>query len=118
LQVSGRNCNKQIVLIHWAVDGGVPAWMGFYHFFMIKGQAPPPSKITPKGTLKRFDFEMSGQKKRGCLKTEVASFFLYESLAFFSSGFLQVIASFQLNEILGSLFSRLFKALFHFFFRL
>jgi hypothetical protein len=44
-----------------------PAWLGFYHFFMIKGQAPPPSipdsHRDPEGLILEFDLEMYRHKK-------------------------------------------------------
>jgi hypothetical protein len=36
LQVSGRTCIKQIVPVHWAVDGGVPGVVGLLSFLPDK----------------------------------------------------------------------------------
>jgi hypothetical protein len=61
--LSGRNCNKKIVLVHWAVDGGVPGVVGLLSLLYDKraGNAAIPNY--PEGLFLDFDFKMSRHKK-------------------------------------------------------
>jgi hypothetical protein len=49
LQVSGRTCNQQIVLVHWAVDGGVPGVVGLLSLLPDKRAGNAAILIYPEG---------------------------------------------------------------------
>jgi len=59
LQLQWCNCNDKIVLIHWAVDGGVPGVVGLLSLLYDKraGTAAihPDSYRDPEGLLLEFD---------------------------------------------------------------
>jgi hypothetical protein len=63
LQVSGRTCNKKIVPVHWAVDGGVPGVVGLLSLLYDKRAGTAAIPNYPEGLLIEFDFEMFGHKK-------------------------------------------------------
>jgi hypothetical protein len=67
LQLHWCNCNKQIVPVHWAVDGGVPGVVGLLSLLFDKraGTAAihPDSHRDPEGLIPEFDLEMYGHKK-------------------------------------------------------
>jgi hypothetical protein len=63
LQVSGRTCNKQIVPVHWAVDGGVPGVVGLLSLLYDKRASTAAIPNYPEGLLIEFDVVRFGHKK-------------------------------------------------------
>ena len=61
--MSGRTCNKQIVPVHWAVDGGVPGVVGLLSLLYDKRAGTAAIPNYPEGLLIVFDFKMFGHKK-------------------------------------------------------
>jgi len=72
--VSGRTCNKQIVPVHWAVDGGVPGVVGLLSLLYDKRAGTAAIPNYPEGLLVEFDVVRSGHKKS--LLTQALLYFL------------------------------------------
>jgi hypothetical protein len=63
LQLHWCNCNKQIVLVRWAVDGGVPGVVGLLSLLYDKRAGTAAIPNYPEGLLSVFNLERSGHKK-------------------------------------------------------
>ena len=93
--MSGRTCNKQIVMIHWAVDGGVPGVVGLLSLLHDKRAGTAAILIYPEGLLIVFDVVRCGHKKS--LLTQALLYYLLT----FSGYFLRDVFSFIFLEIVA-----------------
>ena len=97
--MSGRTCNKQIVPVHWAADGGVPGVVGLLSLLYDKRAGTAAIPNYPEGLLTEFDVERSRHKKSlltqahfylmltfsGYFRRELLSFVFLETVALTSS---------------------------------
>ena len=93
--MSGRTCNKQIVRVQWAVDGGVPGVVGLLSLLYDKRAGTAAIPNYPEGPLIEFDVERSGHKKS--LLTQAHLYYLLTLSTYFrrddfSLTFLETVA--------------------------
>ena len=93
--MSGRTCNKQIVPVHWAVDGGVPGVVGLLSLLYDKRAGTAAIQIYPEGLLVEFDVVRYGHKKS--LLTQA----LLNYLLAFSGYLLRVLLSLTFLETIA-----------------